>query len=1142
MPDRRRVLELVEQILDSEATPEEVCQNCPELLPQVRARLHRLRAVENDVGMLFPTPAETKVAPAGLSVADLPAVPGYELRDILGRGGVGVVYRAWQPRLQRAVALKMLLAGPFAQVHERERFLREVEAVAGLRHPNIVPLYDAGEADGRPYFTMELVEGGSLAQKIAGVPQPAAQAAALVAAVADAVQVAHQNGIIHRDLKPHNILLTSDGTPKVTDFGLARRLENGGALTVSGAVMGTPSYMAPEQARGKNDTVGPATDVYALGVVLYELLTGRPPFQAETPTATLQQVLADDPVPPRQLNRRVPRDLETICLKCLHKEPARRYHSAAALAEDLRRQAAGEPIRARPAGPVERGLRWLRQHPAQVRALTAVLVLLVVLIVLGFRWHELHQAAVHAAVVQAERDLKEAQHLQKLRDYQAAGEALQHAKEVLGEDGPAELHKRLAVATHNLKLVERLDTIRIERTLVLSTSMDQTMQFNTTLLDPDDPQIIQRSASPGLKYAAAFREAGLGTPGEDPAVVAQRAADSLVRGELVAALDDWSACASDVAQRAWVLDVVRRADPDPWRDQVRDPDNWKKPKVLADLADTAVVAEQPPPLLVVLAARLRSKKIDTRPFITRVALAHPTDFWVNLEAADTLHDSAPLEAMGYLRAALAIRPKVAMVHFHLFLLTYWQKRWSEAAEHLGNAIRLNPSEPYFRVWAGFTLSLSGRYDEAVAKFDEALKLAPKHFWAHYGRSRALDALGRLTEALDDCREALEAAPQFWDGKLKVPDGTDLREKLLSLYLRLNRGHELPALWRKQLAARPTAHETWFGYAELCLFLGDIKEYQSHREELFARFGGAKDPVVAERVGRACLLLPWSDEKQQQAAALIDIAMAAPLPKYEWERPYFLFAKGLAEYRQEHFQSAIELMEGPAGKVMGPAPRLVAAMAQYKSGQQQQARKTLAAAVLSFDWRPAKADSRDLWIVHILRREAETLIVPQWPGFLAGKYEPQDNDERMALLGICQFKDLRYKSAHLYAGIFAADPHLAGDLWTGHRYTAARAAAVAGCGGGADGAKLSDKDRAGWRQQALKWLRQDLDASAQLLKTASPQVRDVAQKVLAGWRAEIDLAGVREQKALDKLAPTERQEWLTFWEDHDALVKQIQTPK
>src|SRR5262249_50901660 len=262
----------------------------------------------------FPAPG---LPPPG---ASLPQVPDYNVEAELGHGGMGVVYRAWHLRLHRRVALKMLLAGAHARPAERERFLREAGAVPGLRHPNIVQVDEAGDVDGRSYFTMELVEGGSLAQQIQGVPQPVGKAAALVVTLADAVHAAHQGGIVHRDLKPANILLTADGTPKVTDFGLARRLQGGGPLPLSGVPVGTPSYMAPEQAQGQTEAAGPAADVYALGAILYELLTGRPPFRAATAAETLQQVISQEPAPPSRLNDQVPRDLETICLKCLHKE------------------------------------------------------------------------------------------------------------------------------------------------------------------------------------------------------------------------------------------------------------------------------------------------------------------------------------------------------------------------------------------------------------------------------------------------------------------------------------------------------------------------------------------------------------------------------------------------------------------------------------------------------------------------------------------------------------------------------------------------------------------------------------------------------------------------------------------------------
>ena len=401
MTDDPRVEELLEELLDSGGTPEEVCRACPELLPQVRAGWQRLRALEAEVGALFPESTShvtVPTPPAAVPTTELPHIRGYEVQEVLGHGGMGVVYKAWHLRLNRAVALKMLLAGPYARPEELERFLREAEAVAGLRHANIVQVYDVGDLDGRPYFTMEFVEGGSLAQKLAGTPQPAGQAAALVATWPRPSTSLTRAGIVHRDLKPANILLTADGTPKVTDFGLARRLEGGGGLTLSGAPVGTPSYMAPEQARGQKDAIGPAADVYALGAILYEMLTGRPPFRAETAAATLQQVLTEEPVPPSRLNPRVPRDLETICLKCLHKEPQQRYATALALAEDLKRFQRGEPIAARPVSRLERIARWVRRKPAAAALILTVLVLVGLAITVGAsKWRLKAQRQVEIA-------------------------------------------------------------------------------------------------------------------------------------------------------------------------------------------------------------------------------------------------------------------------------------------------------------------------------------------------------------------------------------------------------------------------------------------------------------------------------------------------------------------------------------------------------------------------------------------------------------------------------------------------------------------------------------------------------------------------------------------------------------------------
>jgi hypothetical protein len=291
------------------------------------------------------------------------------------------------------VALKTILPAGRAGTEDLARFQREAEAVAQIQYPNIVQIYEVGEQAGRPYFSLEFVGGGSLAQQLHGTPQPASPAAQLVEVLARAMQAVHQRGIVHRDLKPANILLqvVDDGAadssaavllgpqtvvPKITDFGLAKRLEAVAGQTQTGAVLGTPSYMSPEQAAGKTRAIGPASDIYALGAILYEMITGRPPFKAETAWDTVLQVLSQEPIPPSRLSVNVPRDLETICLKCLRKEPGQRYSTARALADDLRCFLNHEPIQARPVTAWDRGVKWLRRRPAAVLASAVLLLVL----------------------------------------------------------------------------------------------------------------------------------------------------------------------------------------------------------------------------------------------------------------------------------------------------------------------------------------------------------------------------------------------------------------------------------------------------------------------------------------------------------------------------------------------------------------------------------------------------------------------------------------------------------------------------------------------------------------------------------------------------------------------------------------------
>lgn len=363
----------------------------PKLADELRAFFakHDLEATVDAKAQPTPADMPTETSPWGGSLEKAPAVGDtvnyfgdYELLEEIARGGMGVVYKARQTSLSRIVALKMILSGSLAGDQEVRRFKSEAEAAARLDHPGIVPIFEIGEHSGQHYFSMGFVEGRSLADRLRAGPLPPREAAELLVKIFEAVQYAHNKGVVHRDLKPGNVLIDGSGSPRVSDFGLAKQLDSDSEMTKTGQVLGTPAYMPPEQASGKVKEVGPLSDVYALGAMFYAMLTGRPPFQAATTVDTLRQVIEQAPVPLRRLNTRIPKDLETICLKCLEKEPERRYRSADSLGLDLQRYLRGEPINARPVSVVERTWRWCKRHPVPT-GLSSLVALLFVALVVG---------------------------------------------------------------------------------------------------------------------------------------------------------------------------------------------------------------------------------------------------------------------------------------------------------------------------------------------------------------------------------------------------------------------------------------------------------------------------------------------------------------------------------------------------------------------------------------------------------------------------------------------------------------------------------------------------------------------------------------------------------------------------------------
>ena len=1455
MIDDPRVDRLLEELLDTGGSPEEACRSCPELLPQVRAGLVRLRRLEQEVGAIFP-PSDSPggVGPAAPPTGELPRIPGYEVQGELGCGGVGVVYRAHHLRLGRTVALKMLLAGPYARPEERERFLREARALAVLSHPNIVQVHEVAELDGQPYFTMEFVEAGSLGAKLSGTPLPPREAAGLSATLAGAVEAAHQSGIVHRDLKPANVLLAADGTPKITDFGLARRLEAGAGLTQTGFPVGTPSYMAPEQARGQTRAIGPAVDVYALGAILYELLTGRPPFRAETPTETVHQVIYQDPAPPSRLNAKVPRELETICLKCLHKEPERRYASAAALADDLKRFGEGRPILARPPSLGGRLWRWARRNPAAA-ALVATALALVGLAVGGGFWLQRQQAERRAETARregrqskaAEAVLEQAADLEKHGRWPEARAVLEGAPSLVDTPALADLRERVGQALADARMVTELEEIRL--------------------------RLLEGSAPTGHRlYTEAFREYGVALP--EPEGAAARIRNSAIRETLLAFLHDWLFFWVSDADKENLRAVLDRADDDDWRRRLRKTlrgayDPGKRQELLR-----AREAPDQPPLILGGMARFMSNGIeggDARALLLEAQQSYPEDFWINFQLGYISLKERPQDAVGYLRAAVASRPDSSQARIMLGRALHdagdtdgaivafrkaislpssngagardlaralaprggleearalWEKaleasppdydpwdgyaqlcaflgneeayRWARkallgrsgdrtdpwvmaerdsmacllrpaSAEELRRAValvdravaagpkffpanayilfirglaeyrqgRLGQAVPllqesaallpnragprlvlamaqfrsgcpaearrtlaaavraynwmgaqadYFMAWVNHVLRreaeamilpnlpafLRGEYeprdnDERLAlvgicqsqgRYQAAARLYAAAFTADpdladtlttecryrsteeepdYGRVESVNTEARYLAArcaalagcglgrdgaglsraerarwrkqarawlradlalwgktldsgseqdlalakrmlthwqvepdlagIRDLKALDEASAEdsnecfaLWDEVGAVlrriavqeraivldPKRADPRRAVPTELMRQGRLEEARVAWQAALEGNPLDHNAWFGYAELCLFLGREDEYRRARRDLLARFFLTGHPNIAERTGRACLLRPATGDELRQAVALTRRAAASDPSAHGGNYSWFLFARGLAEYREGKFDQAIATMRGDASRLDRPIARLVLAMALHRDGQLAEARKTLAAAILSYDWRATQARDHDAWICHVLRREAEGLVLPNLPAFRRGEYHPQDNDERLALLAgqlaSCEFEGLQGAAARLYSDAFAAEPKLAEDVPAATRYHAARAAALAGCGQGKDADQLRDEERALRRRQALDWLRQDLTWYGRRLDDGDALIIGQIGERLQLWHGDPDLAGVRAKDALARLPDEERERWERLWSDVDALLRRVSVPE
>jgi tetratricopeptide (TPR) repeat protein/tRNA A-37 threonylcarbamoyl transferase component Bud32 len=783
-------------------------------------------------------------------------LPGYQILGELGRGSMGVVYKARQKGLDRHVALKMILADLHASQDQLHRFTTEARVLASLQHPNIVQIYDINLQHDHPYFSMELVDGGTLADRLGGRPQPFRAAAQLVLTLARTMHVAHQHGIVHRDLKPGNVLLASAesrsssarmalemelhpqdlclGTPKITDFGLAKELHADAGQTESGIILGTPSYMAPEQAEGKSHEVGPAADVYALGAILYETLTGRPPFTADSRMETLLLLFHADPVSPCQLQPKIPRDLETICLKCLHKEPYRRYASAEELANDLHRFLVGEAILARPASLYTKVGKWARRRPT-LATLAGCAVMGAVSTVGLILWHQVELQSRLQQALQDERETRSAHEAASERE--RLGQIREKVKDLVHAGEEALIAQDWQQAQGQLARASDLVAGEPELADLHTHVQELQQQTNQQRVDRQRLEKFRQRRNEALYHATLFTGSNVCSALEDTRVAAR---DALTQFGITEGSTAPAALGSPVYTEREKADVVEGC--------------YELLAVLADAMATPALGRQ--------GADERAQAEEALRILDRTTGLGVMTQAYHRRRAHYLAQAGQKDAAEQERLqANAVRPSTPLDHFLLGQEHYHRGDCKQAIVAFENALQLRPDHFWARYYLGLSWLKTERPNLAVTCLTSCLAQHRDFPWLYLLRASAWSELGQFDRAEADFETALHAP---------LPEGARYGLLINRGVMRIRQGHVDSACadLQQAIALRPQQYQGYLNLAQAYLKDG---QWNKAVEQLNRAI--RLEPGLASLYRTRARL--WL-QRQDQKAALVDLDQAIRL--------------------------------------------------------------------------------------------------------------------------------------------------------------------------------------------------------------------------------------------------------------------------